>query len=54
MNQESINEFYVIGGDAVGYIKILNNGLNKLNFKVNVISDCIISYNMKKVEEMLI
>ena len=40
-----INEFYVAGADATGCVKS--------GFTVHVLSDCVTSYDLKKLPEML-
>ena len=41
------------GADAVACVKSTCFNLCKANYKVNVISDCITSYDKKKIDEML-
>ena len=53
VNKNGICEFYISGGDAVGCVKSSTYNLAKANYKVNVISDCITSYDKKKIDEML-
>lgn len=48
-----ICEFYIAGGDAVACIKSSTYNLAKANFQVYVLSDCITSYDKKKIDEML-
>lgn len=49
----AISEFYIVGGDAVACVKSSTYNLTKANYKVNVLSDCITSYDKKKIEDML-
>lgn len=53
INNKGIREFYITGGDAVACIKSSVYNLAKANYKVNVLSDCITSYDKKKINEML-
>ena len=48
-----INEFYVAGADATGCVKSTCFNMAKAGFKVHVLSDCITSYDLKKLPEML-
>jgi len=53
INHNEINNFYIAGADAVACIKSTCYNLRKANYGVNVISDCITSYDKRKVDEML-
>ncbi|MEG0593324.1 MAG: isochorismatase family cysteine hydrolase [Coprobacillus sp.] len=53
INKNRICEFYITGADAVACVKSTTYNLRKLDYKVNVISDCITSYDKKKINEML-
>ena len=48
-----INEFYVAGADATGCVKSTCFNMAKTGFTVHVLSDCITSYDLKKLPEML-
>ncbi len=48
-----INEFYVVGADATGCVKSTCFNMSKAGFTVYVLSDCITSYDLKKLPEML-
>ncbi len=48
-----INEFYVAGADATGCVKSTCFNMTKAGFTVHVLSDCITSYDLKKLPEML-
>ena len=48
-----INEFYVAGADATGCVKSTCFNMAKAGFTVHVLSDCITSYDLKKLPEML-
>ena len=48
-----INEFYVAGADATACVKSTCFNMAKAGFTVHVLSDCITSYDLKKLPEML-
>ena len=48
-----ITEFYVAGADATGCVKSTCFNMAKAGFTVHVLSDCITSYDLKKLPEML-
>ena len=49
-----INEFYVAGADATGCVKSTCFNMTKAGYTVHVLSDCVTSYDLKKVPEMLV
>jgi nicotinamidase-related amidase len=53
VNKNGIDEFYITGADAIACVKSTCYNLIKANYKVNVLSDCITSYDKKKIDEML-
>ena len=53
INKNEIGEFYITGADAVACVKSTCLNLTKANHKVNVLSDCITSYDKRKIDEML-
>lgn len=53
IKKEEIGEFYLTGADAIACVKATNNGLLKENYIVNIVSDCITSYDKKRIKEML-
>jgi nicotinamidase-related amidase len=53
IKKNEINEFYITGADAVACIKSTVFNLTKEGYKVNVLSDCITSYDKRKIDEML-
>ncbi len=53
INKNGIDEFYITGADAIACVKSTSYNLAKANYKVNVLSDCITSYDKKKIDEML-
>ena len=48
-----INEIYVTGADATACVKSTCFNMAKAGFTVHVLSDCITSYDLKKLLEML-
>ena len=48
-----INEFYVAGADATACVKSTCFNMRKAGFTVHVLSDCVTSYDLKKLPEML-
>ena len=48
-----VNEFYVAGADATGCVKSTCFNMTKVGYKVHVLSDCVTSYDLKKLPEML-
>ena len=53
IKKNEISEFYITGADAVACVKSTVFNLCKANYKVNVLSDCITSYDKRKIDEML-
>lgn len=53
INKNGIDEFYITGADAIACVKSTVFNLTKANYKVNVLSDCITSYDKRKIDEML-
>lgn len=52
IGKNRIEEFYITGADATGCVKSTSYNLAKAGYKVHVISDCVTSYNLKKLDEM--
>ena len=48
-----IREFYITGADATACVKSTCFNMIKAGYAVHVISDCVTSYNIKKMPEML-
>ena len=48
-----INEIYVTGADATACVKSTCFNMTKAGFTVHVFSDCVTSYDLKKLLEML-
>lgn len=50
---KGIEEFYVCGADATACVKSTCFNMTKQGYKVHVISDCVTSYDLTKIDEML-
>lgn len=48
-----ITEFYLTGADAVACVKSTCYNMAKSGYKVHVFSNCVTSYDKKKIPEML-
>ena len=48
-----INDFYIVGADAAACIKSTCFNMAKSGYSVHVLSDCITSYDKKKLPELL-
>ena len=53
IRKNGIDEFYITGADATACVKSTCFNMTKEGFTVHVISDCVTSYDMKKLDEML-
>ena len=53
IKENDITEFYLTGADATACVKSTCFNMAKTGFKVHVISDCVTSYDLKKMPEML-
>lgn len=53
ISENGIKEFYVAGADAVACVKSTCYNMAKNGFIVHVLSNCITSYDKKKITEML-
>jgi len=53
IDQNEICDFYLTGADAIACVKSTCYNLRKANHTVYVLSDCITSYDKKKIDEML-
>ncbi len=53
IEQIGIDEFYIVGADATACVKSTCFNMAKSGFTVHVLSDCITSYDLKKIPEML-
>lgn len=53
IREHGITEFYLVGADAAACIKSTCFNMTKSGYAVHVLSDCITSYDKKKIPEML-
>lgn len=53
ISEHEIGEFYIAGADAVACVKSTCYNLCKAEYGVTVLSDCITSYDTRKINEML-
>jgi len=53
IKEHDITEFYIVGADAAACIKSTCYNMAKNGYTVHVLSDCITSYDKKKLPEML-
>ena len=51
--ENGITEFYVTGADATACVKSTSFNMRKAGYTVHALSDCITSYDLKKLPEML-
>ena len=51
--ENGIKEFYIAGADATACVKSTCFNMCKAGYTVHVLSDCITSYDLKKLPEML-
>ena len=52
--ENGITEFYITGADATACVKSTCLNMRKAGYTVHVLSDCITSYDLKKLPEMLV
>lgn len=53
IQEHEISEFYVVGADTAACIKSTCYNMAKSGYTVHVLSDCITSYDKKKLPELL-
>lgn len=53
IKERGISEFYIAGADAAACIKSTCYNMAKSGYNVHVLSDCITSYDKKKLPELL-
>ena len=53
IDKNAISNFYVTGADAIACVKSTCYNMRKNGYRVQVVSDCITSYDMTKIDEML-
>ena len=51
--ENGITEFYITGADATACVKSTCFNMTKSGYTVHVFSDCVTSYDLKKLPEML-
>ncbi len=54
IKENTINEFYIAGADATACVKSTCFNMAKAGYTVHVISDCVTSFDLKKLPEMLV
>lgn len=52
IEKNDIEEFFITGADATGCVKSTSYNLAKAGYNVHVISDCVTSYDLKKLDAM--
>ena len=53
INKNEICDFYITGADAVACVKATCYNMRKAEYGVSVLSDCVTSYDKRKITEML-
>lgn len=53
ISKNEIDEFYIAGADAIACVKSTCYNMAKKGYCVHVLSDCITSYDKRKIDEML-
>ena len=53
IEKNDIEEFFITGADATACVKSTSYNLVKADYKVHVISDCVTSYDLEKMDDML-
>ena len=53
IDKNEISDFYIVGADAVACVKSTCYNLTKAGYNTSVLSDCITSYDKRKIPEML-
>ena len=53
INKNEICEFYIAGADAIACVKSTVYNMLKSDYKVTVLSDCVTSYDKRKIDGML-
>lgn len=54
IKENGITEFYITGADATACVKSTCFNMTKAGYTVHVFSDCVTSYDLKKIDEMLV
>ena len=53
IRESEIDEFYLAGADAVACVKATSYNMRKDGYPVHILSDCITSYDKRKIDEMI-
>lgn len=53
ISKNEISEFYITGADAIACVKSTVFNMCKNKYNVTVLSDCVTSYDKRKIDEML-
>ena len=53
IRENGIRDFYVAGADAVACVKATCYNMRKAGYGVQVLADCVTSYDKRKIDEML-
>ena len=53
ISENQINEFYIFGADATACVKSTCFNMTKAGYSVHGIYDCVTSYDLKQVDDML-
>jgi len=53
ISKNEIRDFYITGADATACVKSTCYNLRKADYEVTVLSDCVTSWDKKKIPEML-
>ena len=53
IRENGTNEFFITGADATACVKSTCFNMTKAGYTVHVISDCVTSYDLKKLPDML-
>ena len=53
IRENGVDEFYITGADATACVKSTCFNMTKAGYTVHVVSDCVTSYYLKKIPEML-
>lgn len=53
VRENGITEFYIAGADAIACVKSTCYNMSKAGYTVHVLSDCITSYDKRKIDGML-
>lgn len=54
IDENEIDEFYIAGADAIACVKSTCYNMCKEGYSVHVLSDCVTSYDKRKIDEMIV